>query len=167
MKFERVDGRFGDILEFAPFDVTAFLARPLVGRLATAGPVVRPVWFLWEDENFWVITGSWSRLPARLAANPRFELCVDTCDLVTGEVRQVIARGSGRVELFDLERGRRKLTRYFGPDQSTWPERFSFTEDANAQGVRWARLVPDSLRVADMSYGPVPAWTSSSPEARE
>ncbi|CAM5274868.1 hypothetical protein SPURM210S_06182 [Streptomyces purpurascens] len=35
------------------FDVDAFLRRPLTARLATNGPTVRPVWFLWEEDAFW------------------------------------------------------------------------------------------------------------------
>jgi hypothetical protein len=40
----------------------AFLDRPLVARLVTmrrAGPAVRPVWYLWEDQRFWWLTGAW------------------------------------------------------------------------------------------------------------
>ncbi len=42
----------------------AFLAQPLVAHLATAGPTVTPIWFLWEDGAFWWLTGpgaSWPR----------------------------------------------------------------------------------------------------------
>ncbi len=42
-----------------PFDVDAFLMQPLVA-LASAGPSVRPVWFLWEEGAFWWITGSYA-----------------------------------------------------------------------------------------------------------
>ncbi|GAA2570690.1 hypothetical protein GCM10010424_11970 [Streptomyces lienomycini] len=34
------------------FDTDTFLRRPLTARLATGGPTVRPVWFLWEDGAF-------------------------------------------------------------------------------------------------------------------
>ena len=44
-----------------PFDVEAFLAQPLLARVATAGPAIRPAWFLWEDGSFWWLTGSYSR----------------------------------------------------------------------------------------------------------
>jgi hypothetical protein len=37
------------IADEPPFDVAAFLAKPLVARVATAGPTARPVWFLWEE----------------------------------------------------------------------------------------------------------------------
>jgi nitroimidazol reductase NimA-like FMN-containing flavoprotein (pyridoxamine 5'-phosphate oxidase superfamily) len=57
-----------------PFDVDAFLARPLVARVATAdssgAPTVRPVWFLWEEGAVWWITGAYSRISRFLAKDP-------------------------------------------------------------------------------------------------
>lgn len=53
------------------FDVDAFLARPLVAHLATAGPAVRPVWYLWEERAFWILTGSWSHVVEQLARDAR------------------------------------------------------------------------------------------------
>lgn len=44
------------------FDIDAFLEQPLIARLATVGPTVRLVWFLWERQAFWWLTGSWSAL---------------------------------------------------------------------------------------------------------
>ncbi len=75
------------------FDVDDFLAQPLVARVATNGPTVRPVWFLWEDGAFWWLTGSWSHLVEHLHDDPAVALVIDTCDLVTGQVRQVQAWG--------------------------------------------------------------------------
>ncbi|MET9682835.1 amino acid permease C-terminal domain-containing protein [Streptomyces coeruleorubidus] len=54
----------------AAFDVDAFLRQPLTARLATNGPTVRPVWFLWEEGAFWVLTGPWTRLFDRVRADP-------------------------------------------------------------------------------------------------
>ena len=51
-------------------DVDDFLAQPLVARVATNGPDVRPVWFLWEDGAFWWLTGPWSRLAEHLRDDP-------------------------------------------------------------------------------------------------
>jgi hypothetical protein len=58
----------------ADFDLASFLARPLVARVAAAGPSVRAVWFLWEEGAFWWLTGDWSRLPSILKADPRVAL---------------------------------------------------------------------------------------------
>ena len=130
-----------------PFDVDAYLAAPRVARVATAGPLVRPVWFLWEDATFWWITGSYARLPELLAEDPRVALVVDTCDLHTLEVRQVTARGNAEVVPFDPARAERKLTRYLGPDQRIWPQDFrNFGPD-----TRFVRLVPTSLSARDLS----------------
>ena len=98
--------------EIAPgFDLDAFLALPLIARVATTGPTVRPVWFLWEQESFWWLTGKWSRLETILARDPRVALVVDTCDLATGQVRQVTAAGTATLTPFDAKRASRKLAR--------------------------------------------------------
>lgn len=89
------------------FDLDGFLSQPLVARLAThgrAGPTVRPLWYLWEERAFWWLTGGWSKLAGLLARDPRVALVVDTCDLDSGEVLQVIARGRAEVRPFDAER---------------------------------------------------------------
>ena len=138
----------------APFDVERFLAQPLVARVATAGPVVRPVWYLWEDGAFWVFIGPWSGMAARLRKNPVFELVVDVCDIRTGLVRQVVARGEGSVRPLDAPRARRKLVRYLGPDERTWDPRFSLAGDLAARELQWARLLPDRIIARDMSFRP-------------
>ncbi|WP_368396896.1 pyridoxamine 5'-phosphate oxidase family protein [Streptomyces sclerotialus] len=146
-------------LPTAPFDVAAFLARPLVARLATFGsgplsPVLQPVWYLWEQDAFWVITGSWARLGRRLAADPRFSLVVDICEQDTGTVQQVTAYGRGSLTDFDTTRGLRKLRRYLGRNVEQWDARFTMSHGQAERGTRWARLVPDVLRVADLSFRP-------------
>jgi hypothetical protein len=146
------DGRL-DLGADAPFDVPGYLAAPLVARLATRDLTLHPVWYLWEDQAFWVITGTWSTLERRLAADPAFTLVVDTCAPADGQVRQVIARGRGTVTGYDAERARRKLVRYLGPDEDRWDPRFHTSGPAAAVS-RFARLVPDRLRVADLSFRP-------------
>lgn len=140
-------------MERRDFDVDAFLSRPLTAHLATTRPAVRPVWFLWEARCFWVLTGPWSTAPADIAANPLVALAVDTCNLETGECRQVIARGHADLLPFEPERLRRKLGRYLGPDPATWDRRFHryLTDEAEAQ---WARIIPTSLVAKDLSFAP-------------
>ncbi|MET8311042.1 pyridoxamine 5'-phosphate oxidase family protein [Micromonospora sp. NPDC005173] len=137
-----------------PFDVDAFLARPLVARVATNGPTVRPVWYLWEDHAFWVLTGPWTKLFTRVHADPSLALIVDECDLVTGVVRQVIARGRGELLPFDVPRGRRKLARYLGADENRWDERFHryLYDDPHSRGTVWLRISAESMTVQDLSY---------------
>nr|WP_255311917.1 pyridoxamine 5'-phosphate oxidase family protein [Streptomyces sp. PTY087I2] len=151
MKYKRRADGFGE-LTGAPFSVDEFLLQPLVARIATGNLVVRPTWYLWEDESFWVFSGAWSRMAKRLRADPRFELVVDSCDPRTGEVRQVIGRGQGAVVEFDTDRGRRKLTRYLGPDESLWDARFAIR--GTVEDIWWIRLTPDTLWVSDQSFRP-------------
>ncbi|MFF0744938.1 pyridoxamine 5'-phosphate oxidase family protein [Streptomyces sp. NPDC004111] len=103
-------------MESSRFDVDAFLRQPLTARIATGGPTVRPVWYLWEEGAFWILTGRWARLCDRVKDDPNVALVVDECDLATGLVRQVVARGRAELVPFDVPRGRRKLARYLGPD---------------------------------------------------
>ncbi|HEU5472938.1 MAG TPA: pyridoxamine 5'-phosphate oxidase family protein [Actinophytocola sp.] len=153
--FTRRDGTFGPLVG-APFDVAKFLARPLVGRIALAGPVIRPFWYVWEEECFWKLTGAWSILDERLRADPNFELVIDTCDLDTGETRQVIAHGKAYVVDFDVERGRRILSRYAGPYEDDWDPRFQLRPDPSVYGTRLAKMVPDDMWAVELSFRP--AW---------
>jgi hypothetical protein len=132
------------------FDVDAFLAQPLVARVATVGPHVRPVWFLWEDRCFWWLTGSWSSLDKDLQRDPRAQLVVDTCDLETGEVLQVRASGDAEIVPFDAGRAFRKLSRYVGAERERWPERIRIgTFEDPSTG--FARLAPTRLDARDLS----------------
>ena len=130
-----------------PFDVDAYLAAPLLARVATRGPAVRAVWFLWEEGAFWWITGSYSRLPKLLAEDPRVALVVDSCNLTTLEVLQVTAHGNAEIMPFDAARARRKLVRYLGTDERRWPQDFrEFDSD-----TRFVRLIPATLTAKDLS----------------
>ncbi|QSB16601.1 pyridoxamine 5'-phosphate oxidase family protein [Natronosporangium hydrolyticum] len=138
----------------ADFDLAEFLAQPLTARVATNGPTVRPTWFLWEDERFWIITGPWTKLLGRVRADPVVALVVDECQLATGVVRQVIARGRADLLPFDVPRGRRKLSRYLGSDESRWDDRFTsyLYRDPADTGITWLRVHPTLLRAKDLSY---------------
>lgn len=138
------------------FDVDAFLSRPLTARVATEGPTVRPTWFLWESGAFWILTGPWARLLGHVRRSPALALVVDECDLGSGEVRQVIARGEAEVLPFDVPRGRRKLSRYLGPDETRWDARFLgyLLDDPAERGTVWLRLRPRTLVANDLSYTP-------------
>jgi nitroimidazol reductase NimA-like FMN-containing flavoprotein (pyridoxamine 5'-phosphate oxidase superfamily) len=138
----------------ADFDVDSFLAQPLTARVATNGPTVRPTWYLWEDGAFWILSGPWSRLPGRVAADPALALTVDVSDVATGLVRQVIARGRAEVVTFDIPRGSRKLSRYLGEDETRWDPRFRryLHDDPAERGTCWIRLRPERLTARDFSY---------------
>ena len=150
-----------------PFDVDAFLAQPLTARVAASGPTVRPTWYLWEDGAFWILTGPWATLPARVQTDPAIAIVVDVCDLATGLVQQVIARGRAEILPFDVARGRRKLSRYLGQDETRWDRRFRhyLHDDPAHTGTVWLRLRPDSLVVQDLSYSVCNAPTMDAPSA--
>jgi nitroimidazol reductase NimA-like FMN-containing flavoprotein (pyridoxamine 5'-phosphate oxidase superfamily) len=135
-------------------EIDTFLAQPLTARVATNGPTVRPTWFLWEEQAFWILTGPWARLPDLIRADPAIALVVDECNLATGLVRQVIARGQAEILPFDGPRVRRKLTRYLGADEARWDQRFLryLRDDTVEKGTAWLRLRPDSLIAKDLSY---------------
>jgi nitroimidazol reductase NimA-like FMN-containing flavoprotein (pyridoxamine 5'-phosphate oxidase superfamily) len=139
-------------------DVPEFLARPLVARLAVTGkdgqPTVRPVWFLFEDQTFWWLTASsYSALQDLLAIDSRAALIVDSCDLSTGQVPAVTARGQAVVHALDPRRAVRKLTKYLGPVAELWPRRFQ--DVLTDPTTRLVSLRPaHDLVLRDLSYDP-------------
>lgn len=137
------------------FALDQFLHQPLVARVATvgrSGPTVRPLWYLWEEHAFWWLTGGWSNLGRLLERDPRVALVVDTCDLRSGEVLQVTARGAAEVLPFDPDRARRWGRRYLGPDERHWGRfRTGVFEDPTTRSVV---LEPTMLRARDLSYSP-------------
>ena len=143
------------------FDLEAFLARPLVARLATAtdtGPRVRPLWYVWEDGAFWWLTGPWSRLRDHLAKDPRVALVVDHTDVATGEVKIVTVLGDAEIVPWEAGRAKRKFSRYLGPDTSRWDPRFlsswnaEFRTGSDDDPDGFGRLVPRTLVASDRSY---------------
>jgi nitroimidazol reductase NimA-like FMN-containing flavoprotein (pyridoxamine 5'-phosphate oxidase superfamily) len=136
------------------FEIDAFLERPLSAHVATAGPTIRPMWFLWEDHRFWLMTGPWAKLLGHLRSDPATAISVESCDLTTGIVRSVVARGQAELVPFDLARGTRLLSRYLGPDESRWEPRFRayLHDDPSERGTTWARVRPDILVANDLSY---------------
>jgi nitroimidazol reductase NimA-like FMN-containing flavoprotein (pyridoxamine 5'-phosphate oxidase superfamily) len=137
----------------APFDIDAFLALPLVARLVTTGPTVRPIWYLWEECSFWWLTGSHSRLAEIVQRDPQVSLLIDTCELESGQVRVVQARGPADVVPLDKGRAIRKLSRYLGPDEERWDPRFpnALYEDPT---TRLVRMAPRRIRAWDRSFRP-------------
>lgn len=134
------------------FDLDTFLRQPLVAHIATAGPTIRPVWFLWERQAFWWLTGEWSALSRHLSSDPTVALVIDVCDLDTGEVKQVRARGSAEIHAYDRDRAYRKLSRYLGADERRWDDRrFQLEADPT---TRFVKLTPESIEAVDLSFYP-------------
>jgi hypothetical protein len=97
--------------------------------------------------------GAWIVLVV-VSADPGLALTADICDIDTGLVRQVIARGQAEIHPFDVPRGQRMLSRYLGPDVGRWDSRFRryLHADPAARGTIWIRLKPASLSARDLSY---------------
>jgi hypothetical protein len=136
------------------FNIDHFLAQPLTARIATSGPTIRPAWYLWEDHSFWFLTGPWAKLAGHIRTDPALAISVDICDIATGLVRQVIARGHAEIQPFDVSRGRRMLSRYLGPDENKWDNRFRhyLHDDPADRGTLWVRLEPASVTAKDLTY---------------
>jgi PPOX class probable F420-dependent enzyme len=108
------------IIEITP-QAEEFLARHLLGRLATAStdgqPHVVPVWFLWEDGAAWISSYRSTRKVIDLEHNPKCALVVDV-EQVEGGLTAVMLEG--RAELVSTppnavkQRIERIYTKYLG-----------------------------------------------------
>lgn len=136
------------------FDIDEFLAQPLTAHIATNGPTVRPIWYLWEHDAFWILGGPRARLLDRVQADPAVALTVDVCDLGTGLVRQVIANGRAELVPFHVARRWRKRSRYLGVDESRWDQRFQdyLHVDPAETGTVWIVPRPKTLNAADLRF---------------
>lgn len=135
------------------FDLPGFLQVPRVARLATVWngePRVRPVWYLFDERAFWWLTGPWSVIDQEIRVNPMVELVVDSCDLESGQVLQVRARGRAEASGYDHARAVEWAERYLGSDRNTWG-RFA-AEVFENPSTTFMRLAPDWLRARDLSW---------------
>jgi nitroimidazol reductase NimA-like FMN-containing flavoprotein (pyridoxamine 5'-phosphate oxidase superfamily) len=148
-------------LSMSPEEVDAFLAEPITGQLATNGPTIRPVWYQWEGAAFWIITGPWAKLFARVQRDPEVALCVDVGDFQSGRVLQVCAYGAADLRDYDVELARRLLHRYLGPDEESWsdsPDDYrGYLRDGGPPGARLLRLEPRKLIALNFSYAAIRA----------
>lgn len=135
-----------------PVDINTFLQRPLVARIATNGPTLRPVWYLYDAPFFYWLTDTANFLHRAVIAGERLVLVVDVCDIATGEVVHVRARGFAEIIPVDRERAMRKFARYLGVDQSAWDPRFLPSLDLAS--TRMCRFSPASMDAADVSFVP-------------
>jgi len=89
-----------------PDGVAAFLARPLIARLATSEenhPRVLPMWFWWDGEDVWMETSPTFPNARVLRANPYAALTIDE-SLGGFRLRAVVMRG--KVEVIEQPRAR-------------------------------------------------------------
>ena len=138
------------------FDVDAFLAEPLMARVATNGPTVRPLWYQWEEGCFWIINGPWAKLYARVQRDASIALVVDIYEVDTGRVLQVMASGEVEIAPYDIPRARRMLHRYLGSDEASWssaPDDYrGYLREPGPPGAVWLKLKPKKLLPFNFSY---------------
>jgi hypothetical protein len=133
-----------------PVDVTAFLQRPLLARVAPNGPTLRPLWYLYDEPTFYWLTDEGTFLHRAVTAGEPLVLVVDECNIDTGEVIHVRARGFGEIIPVDRDRAMAKFARYLGPVPSTWDRRFA--ESLDLSSTRMCRFSPESIEAADVSF---------------
>ena len=109
------------------------------------------MWFLWEAQAFWIISGPWSRVPAEIKEDPRVALEVDFCDITTGRTEQVVVRGEAELLSWDDDRAYRLLRRYLGDDVAAWDLRFRQYMNGEP-GCVWVRLGVENPKLVDMSF---------------
>jgi hypothetical protein len=135
-----------------PFDLDAFLARPLMAHLATAsadGPRESPVWFLWEDGAVWLVGTSSDSFPKRVKDEPRCALGFVDFHLDRGLLLHVGMRGTATVEKLDEARLYRLLGRYLG-EEKDWNPAFVRSVIENLDLM--VRFTPESVVMRDQSY---------------
>jgi hypothetical protein len=133
-----------------PVEINAFLQRPLVARVATGGPTLRPLWYLYEEPTFYWLTDTANVLHRAVLARERLVLVVDVCDLDSGEVVHVRACGVGEIIAVDRARAMKKFARYLGRDESRWDPRF--IRSLTLPSTRMCRFSPTSVEAADVLF---------------
>lgn len=94
-----------------------------MAHLATAspdGPRDSPVWFLFEDDRFWLIGTNRDSFVHRLRAEPRCALGIVDFDARAGILRHLGIRGRAAIGPMQPARLNRLLERYLGPDEAEW-----------------------------------------------
>ena len=129
------------------------LARPMFAHLATgsaSGPRESPVWFLWEDEEFWIIGNNQTdSFPKRIELEPRCAVGIVNLDVASGTVQHAGFRGRAHLEPHDRDRMVRLLRRYLG-EVGEWDLRFvKILDDPD---YAFIRFVPETVVVRDQSY---------------
>jgi len=140
--------------------MNAFLARPLIARLATVKPNHRPhvvpVWFEWDGRYLWITIDRRSQKFRNLSARP---YCAVTIDETLGGLRFIGVIFEGRVELIQepAEWARqvvvRVYTRYLGEEgiEARTPQRMI----TQGQHVI-VKLIPEKILTWDDTHLPAP-----------
>ena len=133
-----------------PADITEFLRQPHIGVLASlrqdGRPYTVPVWFLHQDDGFW-ITGTYERVWCKqLMADPRASLCIEATSPVAGHIGvdgSVVAHELPDFDIWPVSR--RLVDKYVGPEG-----REAFFSNMQTEHRLLFELVPDVFRAIDM-----------------
>lgn len=82
---------------------------------------------------------------------------VDECNIDTGEVVHVFARGKAAIVPVNVDRAKRKFARYLGPNEDTWDPRF--VESLSIPTTR-IKFTPEQLTASDVSFVVRRKWRS-------
>ncbi len=134
------------------FDLKEVLKQPLMAHLSTMcvqGPRNSPVWFLWEDDEIWLVGTERDSYVQRLKDDNRCAIGIVDFDLESGTLKHVSIRGEGFIEPIDKDRLIRFLNTYIGkPD--TW--RKDFKENVIDELSLMIRVHPNTIQTHDTSY---------------
>jgi hypothetical protein len=147
------------------FDPDRVFSRPLMVTLATRcaeGPRTAPMWFIWEDGALWMPSDASSSSALRLDADPSAAAEIVDFDADSGVLLHLGLRGPATVGAMEVDRFKRLLARYLGPDPAAWNPWFidkiaRFDDPAG----RMIRLQPDTIFTNNVSFfrtGPELAW---------
>ncbi len=107
-------------------EVTKFLARPIIARLATVRPngtpQVVPMWFLYEDGVMYMSTRTYAAKVKHLKKNPRVAVVVDE---MVAPLKNKVVTIEGTVELLDTgvkETTTKIYNKYMGAEGAKTPQ---------------------------------------------
>jgi len=133
----------------------SFLAQPLfcfLGTVSPAGePRVSPLWYLWEDEQIWIIAGEHRSYTDRVEQTPATALAVVDFAVHEGRVHHVGMRGRAEIVPLDQARVDRLLRRYLGDEKEEWDPDFI---DLDPEKWQFIRFSPETVVARDQSFTP-------------
>ncbi|HEX7409164.1 MAG TPA: TIGR03618 family F420-dependent PPOX class oxidoreductase [Candidatus Binatia bacterium] len=107
-------------------EIDAFLARPLVARIATVRkngtPQVVPMWFLWHDGVMYLSTRTWAAKVKHLRKNPHVAVVVDVMEAPLKN-KVVTIDGSAEILTDGVKETTTKIyEKYMGAEASKTPQ---------------------------------------------
>lgn len=132
-----------------------FLEQPLFCFLSTVSlegePRVSPLWYLWEDEQIWMIGDTEKTYRKRIEHHPRTAIAVVDFDVGSGLVHHVGMRGTAEIVPLERDRVYRLLRRYVGDDKDEWDSQFV---GLDPERWRFIRFEPETVVARDQSFPP-------------